>query len=252
MQELTAFDRILALVRDLRERCRWDRAQTPQSLRNYLVEEVLELDQALRRGDPREIESELGDLMLHLAFQIVLGEETGGFDQESVGRKIERKMWRRHPHLFEQGDEPRSWERQKLEERAEGGLLDTLPEGMPPLVEAFRVQERAAGVGFDWPDEQGPIDKVTEELDELEAEVASGNSERIEAEIGDLLFAAVNLSRKLQCDPRAALEKANDRFRRRFGIVERLARERGVDLAQAGLDELDRLWEEAKELLDQG
>ena len=249
MQEPSALERIVDLVRDLRQRCSWDAAQTPQTLRPYLVEEVLELDQALARGSPEQIKTELGDLLLHLAFQIVLGEEKGWFGTEDVTRTIETKMQRRHPHLFERGDAPESWERQKLEEieKVSRSALDGMPPTLPALLMAYRLQERAAGVGFDWPDADGPRAKVHEELEELEAELSGGrDTVRIEDEIGDLLFAVVNLSRKLGCDPRAALEGANERFVTRFRKIEVLAAERDIDVWSAGLEVLDQLWNEAK------
>ncbi len=246
-----ALARALALVRDLRARCPWDRAQTPETLRPYLVEEVLELDQALRKGNPAELRDELGDLLLHLAFQIVIGEEREAFDAESVTRTLEEKMWRRHPHLFAGADRPdhEGWERVKRGEWKEGeqrGTLSGLPRTLPPLLMAFRLQERAAGVGFDWPDAKGPLDKVKEEVAELERETGKGKRETIEDEIGDLLFAVVNLARKLEIDPRAALERANEKFQRRFEQVERLAAARGLELGRASLDALDELWEEVK------
>ena len=249
-----ALARALALVRDLRARCPWDHAQTRATLRPYIVEEALELDQALRDGDPTSLRDELGDLLLHLAFQIVIGEERHEFDAETVTRALEEKMWRRHPHLF--GDSPTpdhpGWERVKQKERGGGsGTLRGLPPSLPRLLMAFRLQERAAGVGFDWPDARGPLDKVKEELAELER--ATGNEERgtveretVEEELGDVLFAVVNLARKLAVDPRAALEQANDKFQRRFEAMERLAEQRGVAIGRAGLEELDKLWEEAK------
>ena len=248
MQEPSALGRIVELVRDLRRRCPWDAAQTPETLRPYLVEEVLELDHAIGSGDPAAVRDELGDLLLHLAFQIVLGEETGAFGAEDVTRAIERKMHRRHPHLFALGDEPASWERSKLAGDERRGVLDGLPPNLPALIMAYRLQERAAGVGFDWPDAVEPRAKVHEEMEELGAEVdaPTPSRTRIEEEIGDLLFAVVNLSRKLGCDPRAALERANQRFLERFRRMESRAAERGIDVGTAGLQKLDELWEEAK------
>lgn len=243
----TALARALALVRDLRARCPWDRAQTRSTLRPYLVEEALELDQALTLGDAARVRDELGDLLLHVAFQIVIGEERGEFDAETVTRALEQKMRRRHPHLFGLGDQPPSWERAKREAgKGKRGVLDGLPAALPPLLMAFRLQERAAGVGFDWPDATGPFEKVKEEIGELEREMGHGTREALEAELGDLLFAVVNLARKLTIDPRAALERANTKFTRRFGAVERLAEERGVEVGRASLEELDRLWDEVK------
>jgi MazG family protein len=209
----------------------------------------MELDQALASNQPARIRAELGDVLLHLAFQIVLAEEQGLFGAEDVTAGIEKKMWRRHPHLYDLGDAPPTWERSKLAEDPpeKRSILDGLPETLPALVSAMRLQERAAGVGFDWPDADGPREKVQEELDELNAELEeSGNQGRVEDELGDLLFAVVNLARKLDCDPRAALEKANRRFVDRFRVVEELARDRGIEMGSADLAKLDELWDEAK------
>ncbi|HYK10027.1 MAG TPA: nucleoside triphosphate pyrophosphohydrolase [Gemmatimonadales bacterium] len=247
MDRDASIGRALALVRDLRARCPWDQAQTPDTLRPYLVEEALELDQAIGAGDAAQIKAELGDLLLNVAFQIVIADERGLFTAEEVTRGLEEKMWRRHPHLFGLGEKPKSWEAGKRDEGGgRRGTLSGLPATLPRLLMAYRLQERAAGVGFDWPDAKGPAEKVREELGEVERETVSGNREALEAEIGDLLFAVVNLSRKLGVDPRGALEKANGKFRTRFAAVEKLAQERGVDLSQAGLDVLDRLWDEVK------
>lgn len=261
MQEPSALGRVVELVRDLRKRCPWDGAQTPQTLRPYLVEEVLELDQALAQGDSRRVQEELGDVLLHVAFQIVLGEEAGSFGPEDVTRAVEQKMWRRHPHLFRSATDsagaaqlpavrPPSWEHAKAPEREASaqppGVLDGLPPNLPELIMAYRLQERAASVGFDWPDPQGPLEKIREELAELEQELFT-NRDRLQQEIGDLLFAVVNLARKLGCDPRVALQEANRRFTSRFRKMEKLVAERGVEVGSASLAELDRLWEEAKE-----
>ena len=245
----SALARALALVRDLRARCPWDHAQTRATLRPYLVEEALELDQALRSDEPAALRDELGDLLLHLAFQIVIGEEKREFDAETVTRALEEKMWRRHPKLFGDSKTPdhEGWERMKRRERGAGsGTLRGLPSSLPPLLRAYRLQERAAGVGFDWPSAAGPMEKVKEEIAELQRETGKGKPERLEDEVGDLLFAVVNLARKLAIEPRAALERANDKFQRRFEAVERLAEQRGVEIGHAGLDELDQLGDEVK------
>jgi uncharacterized protein YabN with tetrapyrrole methylase and pyrophosphatase domain len=275
MQEPSSLGRVVELVRYLRARCPWDAAQTPQTLRPYLIEEVHELDHALGLDDPKAIRVELGDLLLHLAFQIVLAEEREQFGAEDLTRQVEEKMWRRHPHLFpptaprqrgsgaEGAAEPTAdrqpltanqvkanWERLKLRERDDEhrpSVLDGLPPTMPALVMAFRLQERAAGVGFDWPDWRGPLDKVREEVSELAQELKDdADRHRVEHELGDLLFAAVNLGRKSGVDPRAALESANHRFTERFRAVEHLAHERGIDVHTAGLDALDALWDDVK------
>jgi MazG family protein len=255
MQADSALGRALALVRDLRTRCPWDAAQTPHTLRPYLVEETLELDQAIRRDDVARIRDELGDVLLNLAFQIVIAEEGRRFDAEAVVHGLEEKMWRRHPHLF--GERPAQgtpgWERVKRTEHgARSGTLRGLPQTLPPLLMAYRLQERAAGVGFDWPDAKGPLEKVKEETAELEREMAAGRPAphtphpAVVDEIGDLLFAIVNLSRKLGVEPSQALERANDKFRARFEGVEQLARERGLEVGRATLAELDALWHEVK------
>ena len=262
MQDNSALGRAMTMVRDLRNRCAWDRAQTRETLRPYLVEEALELDHALGEGIPDEIRGEDSDLLLHLAFQLVIAEELGEFTRDDVAGLLEHKMRRRHPHLFDLGDaEP--WERIKRRERRGhvlGGLIPTLP----PLLMAYRLQERAASVGFDWPDVEGPLDKIREELTEVEDELSRGGSpgdrpresdpnalgpgpsDELVSEIGDLLFAVVNLARKAGVQPDLALDRANRKFRRRFEGIERLAAERGIDVQSAGLDVLDRLWEEVK------
>jgi MazG family protein len=262
MQDKSALGRAVAVVRDLRARCPWDRAQTRETLRPYLVEEVLELDCALGEVDPGPIREELSDLLLHLAFQVVIAEERGEFTADQVAGDLEAKMRRRHPHLFELGTaEP--WERIKRRERRGRTLAGLLPT-LPSLLLAYRLQERAASVGFDWPDARGPADKVREELAEVEAELAAmparrgvdgkadpntpdpAPAERLTDEIGDLLFAVVNLARKAGVQPGTALDRANRKFRERFDAVERLADERGIDVGTAGLEVLDGLWNEVK------
>jgi ATP diphosphatase len=236
----------MATVRDLRNRCPWDRAQTRETLRPYLVEEALELDQALSESDVGAIRGELSDLLLHLAFQLVIAEERREFTTEQVADELEAKMRRRHPHLFQLGQaEP--WERIKRRER-NGRVLDGIVPTLPSLLMAYRLQERAASVGFDWPDVFGPLAKVQEELVEVEEQLLPGEapSEKLVEEIGDLLFAAVNLARKAGVQPGPALDRANRKFRRRFEEMERLAGERGVEVASAGLEVLDGLWSEVK------
>jgi MazG family protein len=251
MQGDSALGRALSLVRDLRTRCPWDGAQTPQTLRPYLVEEALELDHAIQTEDPEALKDELGDVLLHLAFQIVIAEERSQFNAEVVTRSLEEKMWRRHPHLYAgaQGADHAGWEMVKRREPRAGGKRGTLaglPPTLPPLLAAYRLQERAAGVGFDWPDATGPMAKVKEEVGEVEQEARQGRPDKVEEEIGDLLFAVVNLARKLSVEPRRALERANAKFTRRFEQVEALAAERGLEMGRASLEELDKLWDEVK------
>ena len=254
MQGTSALARAVAMVSDLRARCPWDRAQTRETLRPYLVEELLELDQALGSGDPEAIREEVGDMLLHLAWQMVIAEERGEFTPDEVAADLERKMMRRHPHLFDLGpNEP--WERLKQRERSSGrGVLDGLPESLPGLLMAFRLQERAASVGFDWPNADGTFDKVREELAEvrecLDAPATEGEEsaarERLRDEVGDLLFSVVNLSRKLGIPPGPALERANRKFTGRFRGIEALALARGLELHRMSLEEMDRLWNEVK------
>lgn len=239
-------DRALALVRFLRAHCPWDQAQTPETLVPHLLEEAHEVVDAIREGSARDLEKELGDLLLNLAFQVVLGEEGGAFDAARVYRGLEEKMVRRHPHLFGDG-ERQDWEALKAAER-EGahGVLSGLAKGLDPLTKAHRIQERVAGVGFDWSDYQGAWDKVAEELEEVRAALEAGERAAVDEELGDLLFAAVNLTRLAGAHATAALEGANRKFHARFERLEALARERGIRLETAGLEVLDGLWDELK------
>jgi uncharacterized protein YabN with tetrapyrrole methylase and pyrophosphatase domain len=257
------------MVRDLRQRCPWDRIQTRETIRPYLIEEVFELDHAIEEGRPEAIREEVADLLLHLGWQLELAEERGEFTADDVATDLERKMRRRHPHLFDLGPAER-WENLKRKER-QRGVLEGLPPALPSLLMAYRLQERAASVGFDWPDTTGPLDKIREELIEVEealerahdsagtpvgaAAPASESTEPVYPEpsaalveeIGDLLFAVVNLARKAHVHPDAALDRANRKFRERFRRVEDLAARRGVEVTTAGLEALDRLWAEVKQ-----
>ena len=245
MEAESTFGEVYALVRDLRRRCDWDRAQTPLSLRPYLREEVAELEEALVEGDEGRIAAELGDLLLHFCFQVDLAADRGAFTLADVARELVDKMKRRHPHLFG-GGAAESWEMHKVRERrsqkTEGSapsVLGHLPPTLTELEKAFRYQERAAAVGFDWDDLAGPLDKLEEEVRETRDDP--------EHEIGDVLFAAVNVARKAGVHPTAALEAATNKFVMRFRAVERLAAERGIAVETAGLAVLDELWNEVKE-----
>jgi len=239
-------DRALALVRFLRERCPWDRAQTAESLIPHLLEETHEVVDAIRDGDADALEGELGDLLLNLAFQVVVAEEGGPLDADSVYARLEAKMIRRHPQLFG-GGERQEWEALKAQERcADEGVLSGLAKGLDPLTKAHRIQERVAGVGFDWEDHRGAWDKVSEELAEVREALEDGDESAIEEELGDLLFAVVNLTRLAGKHPTTALDRANRKFHERFERLERLAKNRGIVLEDAGLEVLDELWEELK------
>lgn len=245
MADRPTLDDALALMRDLRARCDWDRAQTHESLRPYLIEEAHELDDALRRGDVADVRSELGDVLLQVLFHSVIAEEEGRFDARDVAGALIDKMRERHPHLYGDG-ERRSWEAMKASTRA--SIAEGLPAALPTLHRAFRLQERAAGVGFDWDDTEGPARKVEEELGEVRQELASASAtrEQLEGELGDLLFACINLCRRAGVHPALALDRATDKFVQRFERVEALARERGIVLTDAGITVLDALWDEVK------
>jgi ATP diphosphatase len=256
MQEKAGLSETLALMKDLRRRCEWDAAQTHESLRPYLIEEAYEVDDAIRAGDDGALREELGDLLLQVLFHSVVAEERGAFDFGDVAEGFLRKMKTRHPHLYE-GGERQSWEGMKAKKRA--SIVDGLPADLPALHRAFRLQDRAAGVGFDWPDAAGPAAKVEEELAEVRAEVQRGAHAaghgvpdvKLEEELGDLLFSVVNLSRKLGVHPSLALDKANVKFAMRFQGVEQRAKERGIDVTTAGLEVLDGLWDEVKSEAEQ-
>src|SRR4051794_33999157 len=258
MANTHSLDDTLALMRDLRKRCEWDAAQTHESLRPYLIEEANELDDAIRLEDDPLMREELGDVLLQVLFHSVLAEERGAFTFAEVAEGLITKMKGRHPHLY--GDAAKEpWE--KMKSRHRKSIADGLPAALPSLHRAHRLQDRAAGVGFDWPDVDGPAEKVEEELEEVRAEIRKSPPPKagsppvldarhyaLEAELGDLLFAAVNLCRKAGVHASIALDKANTKFERRFQEVERLAAERGLNVATAGLEKLDELWDEAKSL----
>jgi MazG family protein len=257
MSQDPGLDDTLELMRDLRKRCDWDAAQTHESLRPYLIEEAHELDEAIQFTDDPLMREELGDVLLQVLFHSVLAEERGAFTFNDVARGLITKMKGRHPHLYGEGArEP--WERMKSKRRV--SLADGLPAALPALHRAQRLQDRAAGVGFDWPTWHGAADKVSEELEEAREllnelpETTSAGSpplrddahERITEELGDLLFACVNLCRKAQVHASLALDRANRKFQLRFEQVEKLAAERGIKLGSASLAEMDALWDEVK------
>jgi len=258
VQPKATLEDALAIMRDLRARDDWDAAQTHESLRPYLNEEAHELDDALREGDDRAICSELGDVLLQVLFHAIIAEERTAFGIEEVAGSLVHKMQVRHPHLYGNAADREPWEKMKSRQRS--SIAEGLPKGLPSLHRAHRLQERAAAVGFDWPDFEGPAAKVREELAEVEGVIGTDGSKfathgvptgdprhsRLEGELGDLLFAVVNLCRKCDVHPSLALDRANSKFQSRFEQVERLAGERGIDIRTAGLDVLDRIWDEVK------
>ena len=254
------------LVRRLRAPggCPWDRKQQLSDLRTYLLEEAHEVAAAIDGGDRAELAGELGDLLFQVAFIGVLGEEEGAFDLRGVAAAIEAKMIERHPHVFGGADRLEdanavvgAWEKAKRRKSSElagearpPSQLAGVPATLPALAAAYRLGQKAAGVGFDWPQVGGVLAKVHEELAELEAEMVQGEEagcrEALEAEVGDLLFAVANLARHLKVDPESALAGGNRKFRRRFAAVENLCHDRGLRLESLGLAELDALWDEVK------
>lgn len=256
MDDKVTLNDTVALMRDLRKRCDWDAAQTHESLRPYLIEESLELDEAIRDANSPLIREELGDLLLQVLFHSTIAEERGEFDVNDVARGLITKMKGRHPHLYGEGaKEP--WEKMKSKKRE--SIADGLPVSLPALHRAHRLQDRAAGVGFDWPDAAGPAAKVEEELAEVREQlskvtpaaphappIVDDAHRALESELGDLLFACVNLCRKSGVHASLALDGANAKFEERFRGIERIAKERGIDLHSAGLEVLDSIWDEVK------
>lgn len=245
------FQRSLDLVRFLRAHCPWDAEQTPTSLLPYLLEEAHEVAEAVSDGDDALLVQELGDLLMNVAFQTVLAEERGAFSAEDVVSTLEEKMRRRHPHLYGLGPQ-QDWETLKAQERAAESadgptsILAGLAKGLEPLSRAHRIQDRVASVGFDWSNARDAFDKVAEELEEVRQALEAEPSPALEEELGALLFAVVNLTRLSGVHAMQALQRANRKFTRRFEALEQLARERGVQLGAATLEELDALWDEVK------
>jgi ATP diphosphatase len=244
-----ALDDALAVMRDLRQRCDWDRVQTHASLRPYLIEEAHEVDDAIALGDDAVLRDELGDLLLQVLFHSVVAEERGAFGPQDVAGALVAKMHARHPHLYGDGVK-RSWEAMKAEKTKRGTLDEGLPAGLPSLHRAHRLQDRAAGVGFDWPDARGPLAKVREEIEEvaelIDANGAVPDRDALEAELGDLLFAVVNLCRKTGVHGALALDRTNTKFIRRYAAMEALARADGRTLATLSLDQQDVYWDAVK------
>lgn len=247
--EAGVLERALSLVRFLRAGCPWDAAQTPVSLTPYLLEESIELADALIEGaDDETLRNEIGDLLLNLAFQVVLAEERGAFGAGDVLEALEDKMRRRHPHLYGEAEERPHWEAGKATERSGAEVFEGLASLLDPLSRAHRLQDRASGVGFDWDDAGEAFAKVREEVEEVAAHLGTAERDELEAEIGDLLFAVVNVARLAEVHAGTALKLANVKFEQRFARVAELAQERGLLLGQASLEELDAIWDEVKEM----
>ena len=251
--QLQAIDRLLTIMNELREQCPWDRKQTLQSLRHLTIEETYELGNAILDNDLEEVKKELGDLLLHIVFYAKIGSETGDFDITDVANEICEKLISRHPHIYgdvevaDEEDVKRNWENLKLKE-GKKSVLEGVPRSLPALVKASRIQDKVAGVGFDWEEPQQVFEKLQEELGELQEEVNAQNPEKIEAEFGDVLFSMINYARFLKVDPESALERTNKKFIKRFQYLEAKAKENNKDLRDMTLREMDVFWEAAKKL----
>ncbi len=252
-KEQIAFKRLLDIMDKLREECPWDKKQTFESLRYLTIEETYELSDAILEKDINAIKNELGDMMLHIVFYAKIASETGEFDMADVLNGISEKLINRHPHIYgevevkDANEVKDNWEKIKLKE-GNKSVLGGVPLSLPPLVKAFRMQEKASGVGFDWEKPEQVWDKVIEEMNELKKEVEKkDNKDKMENELGDLLFALVNYARFINVNPEDALEKTNKKFIRRFQYIEEESKKLGKFLYDMTLNEMDKYWNEAKE-----
>lgn len=249
--QLKAIDRLLTIMDELREQCPWDRKQTMQSLRHLTIEETYELGDAILDNDLQEVKKELGDVLLHIVFYSKIGSETNDFDIADVANEICEKLISRHPHIYgdikvkNEEDVKRNWEQLKLKEGKES-VLEGVPKSLPALVKASRIQDKVAGVGFDWEDPKQVFEKLKEELEELQHEIVSEDRDKIEAEFGDVLFSMINYARFLKVNPEDALERTNKKFIQRFQYLEAKAKELNKSLRDMTLAEMDVYWEEAK------
>lgn len=251
--QLAAVDRLLTIMDELREQCPWDKKQTFESLRHLTIEETYELGDAILSRDLDEIKNELGDLLLHIAFYARLGSEEKAFDMADIAHGISEKLIYRHPHIYgdvkveNEVDVKKNWEALKLKEgKGKKTVLEGVPKGLPALVKAQRIQDKVAGVGFDWEKPEQVWEKVQEELSEFQTEVAQGDTNDMEAEFGDVLFSMINYARFLKINPDTALERTNQKFTQRFNYLEAKAKALGKSLQDMTLAEMDVYWEEAK------
>lgn len=251
--QLQAFDRLLTIMDELREQCPWDKKQTFQSLRHLTIEETYELGDAILDNDLEEIKKELGDLLLHIVFYAKIGSETKTFDIADVANEICEKLVHRHPHIYgdvtvdNEEDVKRNWENLKLKE-GKNSVLEGVPQSLPAMVKASRIQDKVAGVGFDWEEPYQVFEKLKEELDELQHEIEVEDQEKIESEFGDVLFSMINYARFLKVNPEDSLERTNKKFIKRFQYLESKAKENNKSLRDMTLAEMDVFWEEAKKL----
>lgn len=251
-QQLQAFNRLLDIMDDLRSKCPWDQKQTFETLRHLTIEETYELGDAILDNNLDEIKKELGDLLLHIVFYAKIGSETNHFDIADVANNISEKLIHRHPHIYgnikvENADEVKTnWENLKLKE-GKKSVLEGVPNSLPAMVKAYRMQEKAASIGFDWPTKEDVWAKVEEEINEFKDEVKK-NTDKMEAELGDVFFALINYARFINISPENALERTNKEFIRRFQFIENEAQKIGKKLTEMTLDEMDVFWNQAKKL----
>ncbi len=250
-QQLEAFNRLLDIMDELREKCPWDQKQTLESLRHLTIEETYELADAILDNDLEEIKKELGDVLLHIVFYAKIGSEKNAFDIADVANAISDKLIDRHPHIYgdvivkDEEEVKRNWENLKLKE-GKSSVLEGVPNSLPALVKANRIQDKVAGVGFDWEEPQQVWEKVQEELNELNEEVKNNNTDNIESEFGDVLFSMINYARFIGVNPENALERTNKKFIKRFQYLEKAAKKEGKELSDMSLVEMDVHWEKSK------
>lgn len=251
--QLAAFDRLLTIMDELREQCPWDKKQTMETLRHLTIEETYELGDAILDNDLEEVKNELGDLLLHIIFYAKIGSETKDFDIADVATSISEKLIHRHPHIYgnvkvtDEEEVKQNWENLKLKE-GKKSVLEGVPKSLPALVKANRIQDKVAGVGFDWEAPEQVWEKLEEELQEFRHEVKAGSRDKMESEFGDVLFSMINYARFLKIDPENALERTNKKFTKRFQYLESKAKEQNKALRDMTLAEMDIFWEESKKL----
>ena len=249
--QLQAFERLLDIMDELREKCPWDRKQTFETLRHLTIEETYELGDAILDNDFEEIKNELGDLLLHIVFYSKIGSEKKAFDIADVANQISDKLIHRHPHIYGETDAEdadqvvKNWEDIKLKE-GKKSVLEGVPKSLPALVKAYRIQDKVSGVGFDWDQKEAVLEKVKEELDELRTEIDAGDSKKMEAELGDVMFSLVNYARFLKVNPENALERTNKKFIKRFNYIEEKAKNSQRKVSELSIEEMEILWQEAK------
>lgn len=253
ISQTKAFERLLNIMDDLREQCPWDKKQTIQTLRHLTIEETYELGDAILNNDLNEVKKELGDLLLHIVFYSKIASETNDFDIADVCNEICEKLIHRHPHIYgdivvkDEDEVKQNWEKLKLKE-GKKSVLEGVPQGLPALVKASRIQDKAKGVGFDWETPEQVWEKVQEEIQELKVEINNKNQDKIEDEFGDVLFSLINYARFLNINPEDALERTNKKFIKRFQYLESKATVLGKSLSDMTLAEMDVFWNEAKKL----